>query len=206
MSAPVEESWDRIEKWLHATAPAAAERLSPPASAAAVGAAETTVGLPFPPDLVASLRRHDGVTPYGRDRFLLPPHWILVSLEYCVETWRRYTDELNHRQATEIESMDGEDEDAWSEPEEDEDAFWGWSPGWFPIAADGTGCHLLVELRPGPRYGAVGSLVPDTGPSFEGFGTWSSVAALLADTAAALAGDSPQWTVEFTEHGPGWAW
>jgi cell wall assembly regulator SMI1 len=64
MSVPaVEESWARIDAWLARHAPLTPATLRPPAPQAVIEEAERTLGVPFHPDLVASLRCHDGVEP-----------------------------------------------------------------------------------------------------------------------------------------------
>lgn len=84
--------------------------------------------------------------------------------------------------------MTDEDDEDWSDAEEGDDAFWGWNPAWLPIALDGNGCHLVVELRAGDGYGVIGGLDPQANPRFEGINTWPSTAALLEHTANALHG------------------
>ncbi|GGP65365.1 SMI1/KNR4 family protein [Saccharothrix coeruleofusca] len=195
MSAPVAASWDRIEKWLGSNA--SDIPLPAPAAVPALAAAEVAVGYAFPRDLVESLLRHDGAP-----RSLVPSRWTLLPLDTAVDTWRRNTEELAARQAAEVDDMSDED---WSEVEEgEEDAFWGWSPAWLPIAVDGSGCHLVVELREGSRHGAVGVLDPESNPRFEGSGTWPSTAALLEGTANALHGDVPVWKPTIESWGIDW--
>ncbi|MFF8228105.1 hypothetical protein [Streptomyces caelestis] len=64
MSIPaVEESWARIDAWLARHAPLTHATLRPPAPQAGIEDAERTLGVSFHPDLVASLRCHDGVEP-----------------------------------------------------------------------------------------------------------------------------------------------
>ncbi|MEU0385567.1 hypothetical protein [Streptomyces chartreusis] len=64
MSIPaVEASWARVDAWLARHAPLTHATLRPPAPRAAIEDAERTLGGPFHPDLVASLRCHDGVQP-----------------------------------------------------------------------------------------------------------------------------------------------
>lgn len=198
MSAPVAVSWDRIEEWLRGNAPDLP--LSPPAEAPAVAAAQESIGLPFPADLVESLLRHD-----GSPGSLVPSRWTLVPLDTAVGIWRRNTDDLAARQEAEIDDLGDEDDEDWSETEEgEEDAFWGWNPAWLPIALDGSGCHLVVELREGDRRGVVGVLDPEVGPRFEGYGTWPSTAALLEGTANALDGGDPLWKVGIESWGIDW--
>ncbi|MFJ8715832.1 hypothetical protein ACIRD9_22015 [Streptomyces violaceus] len=66
----VEESWARIDAWLTRHAPLTHATLHPPAAQADIEAAERTLGVAFHPDLVASLRCHDGV-----ELGDAAPHW-----------------------------------------------------------------------------------------------------------------------------------
>src|SRR6266542_6837542 len=58
----VDEAWRRIEAWLATHTPATLATLRPPAALDQVAAAEAELGLSFPADLTASLRRYDGAT------------------------------------------------------------------------------------------------------------------------------------------------
>jgi hypothetical protein len=84
-TARVGAVWDRIERWLAAYAPATAAALAPPASPDQVVAAQRRMSTAFPPDLVASLRRHDGAGRYA-DALLPPLHRPLPVAE-IVDRW-----------------------------------------------------------------------------------------------------------------------
>jgi hypothetical protein len=73
-----------------------------------------------------------------------------------------------------------------------------------PIALDGNGCHLVVELRAGDGYGVIGGLDPQANPRFEGINTWPSTAALLEHTANALHGEGTECTVTVQDGGLRW--
>ena len=75
VKARVDASWARIEKWLAESVPVDVV-WNPPASDAAIARAQRAVGHAFPPDLVASLRRHDGVRAGG---FTFPPFYTPMS-------------------------------------------------------------------------------------------------------------------------------
>ncbi|MCR3749913.1 SMI1/KNR4 family protein [Lentzea californiensis] len=187
MTAPVSVSWGRIEEWCRHND--IENTLRPPAHNAAIEAAEAEIGHRLPADLLESLRRHDGTT-FQPVTYLVPRRWILLPLEAMLETWRWKNEQLAQRQATEIDDFSDEDDEDWSDVEPgEEDAFWGWNPNWLPIALDGSGCHLVVELRPGALHGAIGQLDPESDPRFEGVDTHSSTAALLDHTADALRGN-----------------
>lgn len=196
----VSESWDRIEAWF--ARHHIAELLHPPASDAAIEAAQAEVGLRFPADLVESLRRHDGV---HWTAALVPYSWVLRPLDRVVAEWRERTDDLAARQEAEIDDMSDEDDDDWTEVEDgEEDDFWGWNPAWLPIAADGSGCTLIVELRPGPVFGVVGNLDPESPPAFGDYHRRPSVAAVLRSAADALDGIGTEYTPVPHERGLHW--
>lgn len=82
----VDAAWERIEKWLAVKAPESRASLGPGAGIAEIDAAQRRMSVPFPPDLVASLLRHDGT---GDDvaGFPLPYMYPLMSVAGTVEAW-----------------------------------------------------------------------------------------------------------------------
>ncbi|MGW8066210.1 SMI1/KNR4 family protein [Streptomyces ziwulingensis] len=56
----VRDSWTRIDAWLGEHAPRTFATLRPPAGDEEIAAAQQELGVTFPPDLVASLQRHNG--------------------------------------------------------------------------------------------------------------------------------------------------
>lgn len=60
MTAPISESWTRIEEWLAEYAPASYAALAPPADPADIAAVERVIGRPLLKPLAVSLLRHDG--------------------------------------------------------------------------------------------------------------------------------------------------
>src|SRR4051812_19281973 len=57
MSLSVDESWDRISRWLDRYAPAVAGVVGPPASTQEIAAVADGLGVPVPADLAAWWRR-----------------------------------------------------------------------------------------------------------------------------------------------------
>jgi cell wall assembly regulator SMI1 len=162
-TARVNAAWQRIEKWLGRHAPAGAHVLAPPATAARIDALQRQMSVAFPPDLVASLRRHDGLTAHGR--FALPPFYSPESLAGILADWKVNCGVA----ASEDTSWTGND--PW------------WDRAYIPIAESGDGGCLLADQRPG-RHGRVGEFYPEDGASFE---RWpGSVAELLEGTATSL--------------------
>jgi cell wall assembly regulator SMI1 len=160
-TARVDKAWQRIEKWLAAHAPAGARALRPPASAARIDELQRRMSVAFPPDLVASLRRHDGVS--GAAAFTLPPFFAPSPLAGILRDWQVNCEVLAD------EDMDWTD--AW------------WDKAFVPFAAAGDGGSLVVDQRPG-GHGRVGEFYAEDGTSFE---RWpASVAELLERTATSL--------------------
>jgi cell wall assembly regulator SMI1 len=113
----------------------------------------------FPSDLVASLRRHDGVD--GAAGFAMPPYYRPMTLSEITGTWT-----VNCRVLAEVRAIPD-----W------------WHRAFVPFAADGGGGCLLVDQRPG-GHGRVGEFISESGTRFE---RWpASVAELLEGVAAAL--------------------
>ncbi|MFF5078107.1 SMI1/KNR4 family protein [Actinoplanes sp. NPDC000266] len=85
-TARVDKAWLRIEKWLAAHAPVSAGTLGRPASADRIDAVQRQISVAFPADLVASLRRHDGLSAaFGFD---LPPFYAPSALNDILLDWQ----------------------------------------------------------------------------------------------------------------------
>ena len=165
MAASTDDSWTRIETWLHAHAPRTHATLNPPADESSLRATEEALGLSLPSDLLASLLRHDG-SAAGQNtqgRFTLPGEYALLDLEGIAKQWRM----LGSILATYEDAMVG----AW------------WHTQWVPIGLHITGDTLFVDQRPGPHQGSVGELMTHDSAFV---GVWKSFAELLENTAVAL--------------------
>ncbi|MBV1853758.1 SMI1/KNR4 family protein [Catellatospora tritici] len=183
MTDEVTASWVRIEAWLDRHAPASATLLAGPADHAEIDAAESTLGLPFPAELVVSLRRHDGLTEWAGIFPDLPPASVAQIVEYrqiCMEV---------------AETVDGFAVSVTGEP-------W-WHPLWLPFAVD-VGA-MVIDLRPGPGHGRLG-WAGHSNPGFFDDG-WPSLGAYLDAVAQALhgGGDVGGW-FPYLEAGGGLWW
>lgn len=178
----VEESWAAITAWLAEKVPRAWADLRPPASEDDIAAVEAEVGSRLPDELRAWLRLNDGMVygaAFGR---LIPPGHNPISCEAMVAAWRlwRSIDAKLHPEASrdpEVLLADAETTSAGS-PSYD------FLPTFVPFAADGSGTHLVVDLRAGELNGCVGPWDPEAG----GFGRplWPGVGAMLADVARSV--------------------
>lgn len=137
VTARVDAAWRRIEKWLAAKVPAARDSLRPPAAAEAVQGAQQRMSVAFPPDLVASLLRHDGAEAGG---FELPfTHRPMSTAEIPGRWWEMCAVTVA--------------DDEW------------WNKRYVPFAAAGDGGYLLIDQRPG-NHGRVGEFYNESGADF----------------------------------------
>lgn len=159
VSARVGAAWTRIETWLAANAPESFRSLGPPATSAVVDMAQLRMSVAFPPDLAASLMRHDGT---GRAASVLAPGFSLMNVMSIVE-----------RRVILCQIASGNP---------DLSGYW-WAEGFVPFAEDWGGGHLIVDQRPG-NHGRVGEFFDEDGVSFAG--QPASVLELLELTATSL--------------------
>jgi cell wall assembly regulator SMI1 len=164
----VDAAWKRIETWLAAHAPATRRSLQPPADAKRIDAAQRRMSVAFPADLVASLRRHDGVSRNRGTAFTLPFFYGPMPVGDIPGEWLSLCSVL-------VEVF-GEQDSTW------------WDKAFVPFASSGDGGDLFVDQRPG-NHSRVGDFYNEEGVSFE---EWpASVAELLEKTADSLETDRP---------------
>ncbi|MFF9342590.1 MULTISPECIES: SMI1/KNR4 family protein [unclassified Streptomyces] len=159
----VQASWARIDAWLREHAPRTFATLQPPAGDDEIAAAQEELGVTFPPDLVASLLRHNGALE-GPEAFRFSSGDRLLGVSGILGDtgFMRGIDQ----------GPDGEDEGYWLH---DYVKF-----GSYDVTSDG----LLVDCRTGRESsGAVGRFFDETGT---GFGEADSLGAYLAEEAALL--------------------
>ncbi|MCT7352772.1 SMI1/KNR4 family protein [Streptomyces sp. 15-116A] len=208
----VEDSWDRIDGWLRTHAPRTFAALASPATDDEIRAAEEKLRLRFHPELVASLRRHNGAQGWGAFRF--PTHDRLLGVQGIVEA----TEFLRHVAADVYD--DYGDYDAYEEwDEEDQEAAASyWHPAYLKFGDyESTADGLAIDCRAGDSYGAIGRFFDEGGTTF---GRADSLGEYLADVADRLerstSGDAPAagecavtfngrliWETAYPAH-PGW--
>ncbi|MEV8318502.1 SMI1/KNR4 family protein [Streptomyces sp. NPDC059900] len=160
----IDGSWLQIENWLCEYASPAYSSLPPATGSDAVRAAERQCGLAFPDDLVASLRRHD-----GSGEFLLPGNYRLSGAAQIAEDYVLWTGS---------QQRDVPDELRY------------WRSSWLPLAVDGAGGSLFVEMAPGDRHGRIGAHAHGDGGRFDDWPQYTSLQALLSWAAQALSDGS----------------
>ncbi|MEV7958097.1 SMI1/KNR4 family protein [Streptomyces sp. NPDC088141] len=183
----VTRSWARIDVWLAAHAPESVSSLNGPADPAGIAEAERAMTLQLPADLVESLRCHNGATEdaLARGASVLPGADLLSASE--IARTRRMVME-NAKLFDAFEQNEGEDEPYWHSL-------------WIPWA-NREHPHQVVDMRPGPQQGRLGSAWGRPGNfSPGGDGCWSSLAAYLEAVADALysGGDVGGWRAHLKE-------
>ncbi|KAB2344291.1 SMI1/KNR4 family protein [Actinomadura rudentiformis] len=185
MQTTVDESWDIIVDWLGHHSPPELALIRPPATQKDIRNAERIVGTAFPDDLVAWWRRTDGMADQGS---LVPPFYSPYSVSAALDrrqvwmtAWNGVMEQANAQFAAYVAQ---EDQAPAGTP-----CNGAWLPSWLPIAGDGGGNDLFVDLRPGPAHGCVREFLSDEGAGDTAW--WDGVAAMLADIAAGLTRDVP---------------
>lgn len=134
----VTEQWQRILRWLDDYAPVTAAALRPGGDPAAVRELERQTGLSVP----AELREWWRVCGGTEDRMyaeILPPFYTPYGPAGSLRCWQ-----VLHGRPGEVIAGAFAGSPAR-----------GFHPAWLPIAFDGCGDALAVDLRPGPLRGCV---------------------------------------------------
>ncbi|MEU3521999.1 SMI1/KNR4 family protein [Streptomyces sp. NPDC006654] len=174
-TALVDDSWDRIDSWLREHAPRTFASLGPPAADDEIRAAQEELNVTFPPDLVASLRRHDGARS-GEEAFRFMTHDRLLGLQEIVEATRFMRSVAADLDEEEAESY--------------------WHPAYLKLGSYGvTADGLTIDCRPGRgSYGVIGRFFDETGTEF---GRADSLGAYLAELAVQLKSSKGRSAVAF---------
>ena len=138
-SQDIEVVWARFEAWLRAVAPSIAGNLRPPASEAALAAAEADMGRALPGELRRLLQVHD-----GGDEVI--GHFDLMSAASIADA-HQSTYQLSQKYG----SPDDVPQDARGllDPEG--------RAGWIPFVSTAGGSYLCADVAPGPD-GTVGQV------------------------------------------------
>lgn len=178
-------SWTGIESWVRAQSPALHAALLPPATDADLAAAEETLGRPLPADLAAWWRLFGGIAETYTHWPLVPPHWQPHGLAGALRLRKLMIQAISGIHfATRGEEQDFEAA-ALREPA-GTPCMELWLPAWLPVAGDGAGYELFVDLRAGERHGCVMEWDKYSGADRDP--VWPDVTAMLAETVRALSG------------------
>ncbi|WP_033338312.1 SMI1/KNR4 family protein [Catenuloplanes japonicus] len=155
MTDVVGGAWERIERWMAVHTPPSFALLAPPATD--LSALTATLGYEVPPELAASLRRHDGLTGWAN----LFPEASPISAARIAAHYEMCLDILD-----DVEPGPGE---PW------------WHPLWVPFA-ESNGDALVIDLRPGPGHGRLGMAIHDAGGDFsDGYRSLGAFLTAIAD-------------------------
>lgn len=181
------ESWQRVAAWLARYAPSYRATLNGPAGEDELVAVERTLGVELPADLRRWWLDVNGIRPGARrvSGSLIPEHYHPCSAESALavrgmmlnvqhdiypaelhEQLVRFVSEQTRQPAGTVPLHSG----------------FVWLPPWLPLAADGMGGGLFVDLRGGPRYGCVMVYAKDGGPTGPVWPNVSTMWAQVADT------------------------
>ena len=145
--AAVNGAWEKIDAWAEHFAPLVSCDLLPPADEERIGQAERSLGHTFPVAFRRSLGRHEGQT--GESGALLGG-FTLIRLSEIVETHsmlaRLRRSGAIPRQLDDKVGADPGVQQSW------------WCEGWLPIASDGAGNHICVDVAP-TAIGVAGQLI-----------------------------------------------
>jgi cell wall assembly regulator SMI1 len=181
MLTAVNESWDIIVEWLGRHSPPELALIRPPAAEDDIRDVERSVGVALPDDLVAWWRRADGQAGKGG---LLPPFYSAYSARMALrsrEVWMTaWNGVMEQGSADQFAAYVAQENRAPA----GSPCKGAWLPRWLPIAGDGGGNDLFVDLRPGPAHGCVRQFLRDDGAGDAAW--WDGVAAMLAEVAAGL--------------------
>jgi cell wall assembly regulator SMI1 len=140
----VSEALGRIEHWLARNAPDIADGLQPPASRAALDAAERRLGRPLPAEVRSLYALHDGENGSTPPAFV---DWKWLPVQYVVEQYGVLKRAAEENAGLQVEVLtDGKVQSEW------------WRAGWIPLFGNGSGDYVCVDLEP-TREGNVGQLI-----------------------------------------------
>lgn len=130
----MQKIWERIEAWLYHNAQDVFHSLQRPATEAQLREVEVELGLVLPEDVRTSYLIHNGQK--STQHSLLGSMWHLLSLQQALREWRLNNHLLEKRDYF---------SDAAQRPPRELRPVW-WSAGWFPVAANGAGDFVCVDL------------------------------------------------------------
>jgi cell wall assembly regulator SMI1 len=194
----VTESWQTIVDWLAQHAPAMHAALRGPATQADLSRAQEELPASLPDDLLEWWRLADGVRYEAIARHLIPPYYNPWQVADAVGVRMDWVEARGHASAQAL--ADGTRDPALDPA--GTQCYYGWLSTWVPIAYDGMGGLLFVDLRPGPQRGCVMEF--DKVEAAWQPPAWSSIRTMLADIARGLTTgtatgpykDRPQATTE----------
>ncbi|MGW8883043.1 SMI1/KNR4 family protein [Streptomyces sp. NPDC055749] len=184
MTAPISESWTRIENWLTEHAPTTYAALAPPADPADIAAIERLIGRPLLRPLVTSLLRHDGLLDLWCP--LLPGSYRPMSTHEIAAAWQLFTGFYDKRTADE----EGEEVDYHFMKIGSSSVLYG-HPQLIPIARECGGGYLVLDHRPEIDRGRVHEAESTEGVMRRSHEKWTSLPTLMEAIATSLETNEP---------------
>lgn len=185
MTAPISESWRRVEHWLAGHAPTTYAALAPPADPADIAATERVIGRPLLKPLVLSLLRHDGLV--DRRCSLLPGFYRPLSASEIATEWQLFTGFYDQRTAADEE---GGEADLDFMRVGSSSVRYG-HPQLIPIARDVRGGCLVLDHRAEADQGRVHEAEAEEGIMRGSGEMWTSLPVLMETVATSLETDQP---------------
>ena len=175
-AADVPALWKRLKKAIKRSADVK-PMLRKGASESDLADLEAAIGAKLPDDFRASYLLHDG-QPDGAES-LFPEEFLdldcgydFLSLEYALAQWRPWKELIDVNEFAGNTAL----------PDDGVRAEW-WHPGWVPIASDGGGDSICVDLAPA-KGGIVGQVIrvsSDSGDRPRVASSFAELLAMLAD-------------------------
>ncbi|MEX2985741.1 SMI1/KNR4 family protein [Streptomyces sp. C36] len=189
----VERSWERIEEWLRVNAPDCYAELPGPASDSDIAYAQRVVGVPFPDDLIASLRRHDG----SEGVVVIPPVDAMVTAREIAEVYQAAKSDLAYLCERGGLSPDETAREMNKVPRGGGERTF-WHRMCVPFARTDGRSHYFVDQAPGPTCGRIGTYDRDDNSTYlDPSPLYASIAVLLEAVADALESDDK--IIEFAD-------
>lgn len=183
-------SWTGIESWARTNAPGLP--FQPPSSAADIAAAEEVLGLTLPPSLATWWQQFGGTGDKYTRWELIPDSWQPHSLREALHFRTLMIDAIRGIAFSSPEEERAYEAEALREPAGTPCTEL-WLPAWLPIAADGCGWELFVDLRGGPSHGCV--MEWDKYGGAESEPLWTDVTAMFEFALRALEGGDDEHRV-----------
>jgi cell wall assembly regulator SMI1 len=155
--------WQRLDGLLEAHAPSLMNALQPPASPAAIEAAEVAVGVQFPDEVRAAYLRHDGTRDAGVHTYVpnnfFPPYSQLATLSELADKWQFWFESYLESGLDKLPPTDRRI-DACTKTMATQPVWW--DRKWIPIGVSNTASVVFVDLHPG-LGGKLGQLLTHEG-------------------------------------------
>lgn len=171
----VAEAWKRLEAALKSRVPEIRKSLKKPATEKQLATIEKKLGVTLPAEVRESYLTHNGQTDDADEIVPAKDEWgegyRLLPLAEVTPEWEQWKELLDS----------GEFEGQESDPPQEVRNDW-WNAGWIPIASDGGGNSICVDLNP-TKKGTLGQLISMSHETGDREVLAKSMAVWLADLA-----------------------